>query len=228
MALKILSKNDITCYNHDDGLYFFGERGFTPEGELFCSVKIGVASDLSKRIAQYKTHSCQLFHKENHILTKKPSFCKHWGEAEEFAHDMINLIALGKPPYGWEWYYVSEPVYFELCKDPWQIFNQDKIEELKKLAKETKNNNRFYIEKTKYDILHQEYDKIIRQISSYATLARQQTENIDNLNKNIAAYKKLVKAYEDEKQSVSQHYLYSIKFNSAPWWKRILMAMRII
>lgn len=228
MALKVLSKNNITCYNHDDGLYFFGERGFTPEGEVLCSVKIGVASDLSKRIAQYKTHSCQLFHQENHILTKKPSFCEHWGKAEEFAHGMIKLIALGKPSYSWEWYYVSEPVYFELCKDPWQIFSQDKMKELLKLATKTKNNNRFYINKEDYDKIYKHDKMMTEQVIARETINKIRNEEINTLQATVKTYQSLLETYEKEKQVISEHYLYSVKFHNAPWYKRILMALRII
>ena len=225
MALKVLSKNNITCYNHDDGLYFFGERGFTPEGELLCSVKIGVASDLAKRIATYKTHSCQLFHQENHILTEKPSFCQNWGQAEEYAQDIIKtFLAIGQPPYSWEWYYVSEPVYFELCKDPWQIFIPNKIKELQALANETKNYNRFFIEKEKYDVLYKEYEEVKNQL----VIDKGQKEEIQNLKEMIKACKELIKAYENGHEVEHEHCLYSIKFNSAPLWKRLLMAMRII
>lgn len=228
MALKILSKNNISCYNHESGLYFFSERGLTPEGELLCSVKIGVASDLSKRITQYKTHSCQLHHQAHHILTKKPSFCANWSKAEEFAHNMINLIAIGQPPYGLEWFYVSETIAFELDKDPWQIFDVSKMERLKELAKKTKNNNRFYINKTDYDKIYQHDKYMTEQVIARETINKKQEEEIQHLKELSKSYFELIQAYEKEKKILNNHYNYSIRFHLSPWWKRILMALNII
>lgn len=228
MALKILSKNNISCYNHDSGLYFFGERGITPEGELLCSVKVGVASDLSKRITQYKTHSCQLYHEEHHILIEKPSFCENWGQAEDFAHNMIALISIGQPPYGLEWFYVSEVIYFELCKNPWQIFDVSKMKHLQELAKKTKNNNRFYINKIDYDKIYQHDKYMTEQVIARETINKKQEEEIQHLKELSKSYFELIQAYEKEKEILNNHYNYSVRFHLSPWWKRILMALNII
>jgi len=227
MALKVLSNNNITCDNHDSGIYFFGERGLTPDGELLCSVKIGWGGDLSRRIKQYKTHSCQLFHQEHHILTKKLPIPKGY-DMETYAHLMLELLAIGLPSYSREWYYVSEPIYFELCKNPWQIFDVNRMDELIKLAQNTKNDNRFYINKNEYDKIYKHDKTMTEQVINYATINKKQEKEIEELKKINQSYLQLVQSYEEEKKLIQQHYNYSVRFHLAPLWKKILMALNII
>lgn len=227
MALKVLSNNNITCDTHDSGIYFLGERGLTPDGELLCSVKIGWGGDLSRRISQYKTHSCQLFHQQHHVLTKQLPIPSGY-DMETFAHSMLAVLAIGLPSYSREWYYVSEPVYFELCKDPWQIFDADKMGELIKLAEKTKKNNRYYINKTEYDKIYKHDKMMTEQVINRETVIKQQAEEIEALNKTRQSYFELIQTYAKEDKLKQYHYEYSVRFHLAPWWKKILMALNII
>jgi len=105
--------------NHSAGLYFLGMIGVNPAGQEYYLVKIGAATDIAERVNAYAAYNPMIYH--NNIVYN----CTNIAENERKAHEFLAKISYARGQKTREWFYVSKPIYYNLCRNPWKyIFKE--------------------------------------------------------------------------------------------------------
>ena len=100
---------------HFQGLYWVGCVGFDPIKKLpIPNGKIGLASDVSKRMKNYCTHNPMVWHNDCSLKVEGDyaTLC----EMERTAHKFLEKVATRLCPNTAEWYEFSETIYLALCE----------------------------------------------------------------------------------------------------------------
>lgn len=101
------------------GLYFIGETHFNPyTKEEFYWVKIGLSTNLAKRMKQYDTHCPMLWR-----IAFKTNLHKCLEIEEEYYHDRLKEIAVAGCNHNEEWFLVNRETYLEMCDKGFSYFD---------------------------------------------------------------------------------------------------------
>lgn len=99
------------------GLYFFGSTAFNPEtSEVQFWVKIGLGSNLQKRVKSYGTYAPSIF-----IIGYKETR-NHYNEEHQY-HKLLENIALYRNQNSTEWWMVDKEAYLQMCQKGFSFFD---------------------------------------------------------------------------------------------------------
>lgn len=99
---------------HFSGLYFLGCVGCNPvTGEYQYCVKVGISSDISKRLKGHASSNPLLFHSHASL----PFTDANAGASEGNCHNYLDRIAIGMPAESEEWWFVDKETYMKLCSN---------------------------------------------------------------------------------------------------------------
>ena len=98
------------------GCYFVGMVGFNPITETsYYLVKVGFASDISRRIKQYANTNPMLYH-NNCVLCVDGMNEEGYRMSEHTCHEFLARHAIGRAQNSNEWFYVSKETYLWMCE----------------------------------------------------------------------------------------------------------------
>ena len=101
------------------GLYFLGETHFNPfTHEEFYWVKIGLSTNLKRRMKEYDTH-CPMLWRIGYILADNDCLERE----EEWYHDKIKEVGIATCNHNEEWFLVDRNTYLEMCAKGFNYFN---------------------------------------------------------------------------------------------------------
>ncbi len=101
------------------GLYFIGETHFNPfTKEEFYWIKIGLSTNLAKRMKQYNTCCPMLWR-----IAFKTNLNKCLENEEEEYHDKLRKIAIASCNHNEEWFLVDRETYLEMCEKGFSYFD---------------------------------------------------------------------------------------------------------
>lgn len=102
---------------HTSGLYFFGVVNSNPfTHKEFYNVKIGLASDIAKRLNSYRTHS---------PMVKLIALyeCEDYREQEKKYHTLLNQHATFRNQNNDEWWFVDRDTYLQMSEKGFSYFD---------------------------------------------------------------------------------------------------------
>lgn len=99
------------------GLYFLGDVRANPHtGEMFYSVKIGLSSNIKKRMNSYRTSNPMAYK-----IDCKP--CEDYEIQEQWYQSLLSQIALYRNQNNDEWWFVDRDTYLEMCEKKFDYFS---------------------------------------------------------------------------------------------------------
>ena len=106
----------------DEGLYLIGQTTFNPfTNEKFYWLKVGKASDFTKRMKTYSTHNPCIWKIDFMPLDKNTAFVMEIS----YSSRLKNLMGLETGEHSKEWFRVNENDYLDICNKGFkhEIFN---------------------------------------------------------------------------------------------------------
>lgn len=104
---------------NEAGLYFIGETHFNPHTMiLYYWIKIGLSTNLRKRMKQYDTHCPMLWR-----IDFKTNLEFDLELEEEHYHDKLKEIAVAGCNHNEEWFLVDRETYLAMCEKGFSYFN---------------------------------------------------------------------------------------------------------
>lgn len=117
--IETLPVIDMPCAKsttNDMGCYFVGMVGMNPiTEENYYLVKVGFASDISRRIKQYANTNPMLYH-NNCVLCIEGMDEEGYRIGEHTCHEFLARHAIGRAQNSNEWFYVSKETYLWMCE----------------------------------------------------------------------------------------------------------------
>lgn len=115
-ALPVIDMPCAKTNNTKMGCYFVGMVGMNPiTQENYYLVKVGFATDISRRIKQYANTNPMLYH-NNCVLCIDGMDEAGYRDGEHNCHLYLARHAIGRAQNSNEWFYVNKETYLELCE----------------------------------------------------------------------------------------------------------------
>lgn len=117
IKISPVEKAPATC-GHERGLYLVGNTTFNPfTNEKFYRIKVGQASDFTKRMKNYATHNPCLWKADFKIVD---DFISSY---EEECHRQLTKVSFGIVEGTKEWFEVDRDTYLEICTKGFDFFD---------------------------------------------------------------------------------------------------------
>lgn len=117
--IEVLPVIDMACAKSNTtkmGCYFVGMVGMNPiTQENYYLVKVGFATDISRRIKQYANTNPMLYH-NNCVLCIDGMDEAGYRDGEHNSHLYLARHAIGRAQNSNEWFYVSKETYLQMCE----------------------------------------------------------------------------------------------------------------
>lgn len=117
--IETLPVIDMPCAKsntNDMGCYFVGMVAFNPITETsYYLVKVGFATDISRRIKQYANTNPMVYHNDC-VLCIDDMDEAGYRDGEHNCHLYLARHAIGRAQNSNEWFYVSKETYLEMCE----------------------------------------------------------------------------------------------------------------
>lgn len=118
------------------GIYLLGQTIFNPiTSARFYLIKVGLSSDLDKRMKDYRTTNPLVFHIDFKVLAGV--YGKDLYSIEKKCHTKLRDICLYEMEDAREWFIVDRKTYLDICKKGCAWFGEETfVAERKKTARE--------------------------------------------------------------------------------------------